>query len=76
MINVDADEIAKFEALAHRWWDTDGDFKPLHDINGPRLEYIKRRSGIAIDEARVLDVGCGGGLVTEERHPHSSERQR
>ena len=65
MINVDADEIAKFEALAHRWWDTDGDFKPLHDINGPRLEYIKRRAGVAFDEARVLDVGCGGGLVTE-----------
>ena len=65
MINVDAEEIAKFEALAHRWWDADGDFKPLHDINGPRLDYIKRRAGVGFDGARVLDVGCGGGLVTE-----------
>ena len=65
MINVDADEIAKFEALAHRWWDTDGDFKPLHDINGPRLDYIKRRADVVFEESRVLDVGCGGGLVTE-----------
>ena len=65
MINVDADEIARFEALAHRWWDPDGDFKPLHDINGPRLDYIKRRTEVAFEEARVLDVGCGGGLVTE-----------
>ncbi len=65
MINVDADEIAKFEALAHRWWDTDGDFKPLHDINGTRLDYMTRRAGIAFEGARVLDVGCGGGLVTE-----------
>lgn len=65
MINVDADEIAKFEALAHRWWDTDGDFRPLHDINGPRLDYIKRRAGVAFEECRVLDVGCGGGLATE-----------
>lgn len=65
MINVDADEIAKFEALAHRWWDTDGDFKPLHDINGPRLDYIKRRTDVVFEESRVLDVGCGGGLVTE-----------
>ena len=65
MINVDADEIAKFEALAHRWWDADGDFKPLHDINGPRLDYIKRRADVVFDESRVLDVGCGGGLVTE-----------
>lgn len=65
MINADAEEIAKFEALAHRWWDADGDFKPLHDINGPRLDYIKRRAGVGFDGARVLDVGCGGGLVTE-----------
>ena len=65
MINADAEEIAKFEALAHRWWDADGDFKPLHDINGPRLDYIKRRAGVGFDGARVLDVGCGGGWVTE-----------
>lgn len=65
MINVDAAEIARFEALAHRWWDTDGDFKPLHDINGPRLEYIQRRAAAVFKEIRALDIGCGGGLMTE-----------
>ncbi len=65
MINADADEIAKFEALAHRWWDADGDFRPLHDINGPRLDYIRRRAKLVWGDSRVLDVGCGGGLVTE-----------
>lgn len=65
MINADAEEVARFEALAHRWWDTDGDFRPLHDINAPRVDYIARRTGTALDGARVLDVGCGGGLVTE-----------
>lgn len=63
MINADAGEIAKFEALAHRWWDADGEFKPLHDINAPRVEYIAGRA--ALDGARVLDAGCGGGLLTE-----------
>jgi len=65
MINADADEVAKFESLAHRWWDADGDFKPLHDINGPRVDYIRRRAARAMDKARVLDAGCGGGLLTE-----------
>ena len=65
MINADAEEVAKFEALAHRWWDADGDFKPLHDINTPRVDYIRRRAGTALAGARVLDAGCGGGLVTE-----------
>ena len=65
MINADADEVAKFEALAHRWWDADGDFKPLHDINPPRVDYIARRAATALDGARVLDVGCGGGILTE-----------
>ncbi len=65
MINVDAEEVAKFEALAHRWWDADGDFKPLHDINAPRVDYIVKHSATPLEEARVLDAGCGGGLVTE-----------
>jgi 2-polyprenyl-6-hydroxyphenyl methylase / 3-demethylubiquinone-9 3-methyltransferase len=61
--NVDAAEIARFEALAERWWDTEGDFKPLHDINPARLEFIDERVGLA--GRRVLDVGCGGGILAE-----------
>ncbi|QBQ54684.1 bifunctional 2-polyprenyl-6-hydroxyphenol methylase/3-demethylubiquinol 3-O-methyltransferase UbiG [Nitrosococcus wardiae] len=63
-INVDPGEIAKFEQLAHRWWDQKGEFKPLHDINPLRLEYIRSRCSLA--GKRVLDVGCGGGILTEE----------
>ena len=63
MINVDPEEVAKFEALAQRWWDTDGEFRALHDINGPRVDYIRERC--AVDESTVLDAGCGGGLLTE-----------
>ncbi|MBB3140944.1 bifunctional 2-polyprenyl-6-hydroxyphenol methylase/3-demethylubiquinol 3-O-methyltransferase UbiG [Halomonas organivorans] len=61
--NVDPAEIAKFEALAHRWWDPDGEFKPLHEINPLRLDFIDARSGLA--GHRVLDVGCGGGILAE-----------
>lgn len=63
MINVDDHELAKFEALAHRWWDANGEFKPLHDLNGPRVDYIRKRADLAGHS--VLDVGCGGGLLTE-----------
>ena len=62
-MNVDERERAKFDALAERWWDADGEFKPLHDINGPRVEYIRKRCELA--NRRLLDVGCGGGLLTE-----------
>jgi 2-polyprenyl-6-hydroxyphenyl methylase/3-demethylubiquinone-9 3-methyltransferase len=61
--NVDAAEIARFEALADRWWDTEGDFKPLHDINPARLEFIDQRVGL--QGKRVLDIGCGGGILAE-----------
>ncbi|RTR05090.1 bifunctional 2-polyprenyl-6-hydroxyphenol methylase/3-demethylubiquinol 3-O-methyltransferase UbiG [Halomonas nitroreducens] len=61
--NVDQAEIAKFEALADRWWDKDGEFKPLHDINPLRLDFIDARSGLA--GRRVIDVGCGGGILAE-----------
>jgi len=61
--NVDAAEIARFEALADRWWDTEGDFKPLHDINPARLEFIDERVGLK--GKRVLDIGCGGGILAE-----------
>ncbi len=62
--NVDPLEIAKFEALSEHWWDPEGDFKPLHDINPLRLDFIDARAGLA--GRRVLDVGCGGGLLAEE----------
>ena len=62
-MNVDERERARFDALADRWWDPNGEFKPLHDTNGPRVDYIRKRCQVA--GRRVLDVGCGGGLLTE-----------
>ena len=62
--NADPAELAKFGALAHRWWDPQSDFKPLHEINPLRLEWIERAAG-GLTGKRVLDVGCGGGILTE-----------
>jgi 2-polyprenyl-6-hydroxyphenyl methylase / 3-demethylubiquinone-9 3-methyltransferase len=62
--NADPAEIAKFSALAHRWWDPESEFKALHDINPLRLEWIARVAG-GLDARDVLDVGCGGGILAE-----------
>jgi 2-polyprenyl-6-hydroxyphenyl methylase/3-demethylubiquinone-9 3-methyltransferase len=63
MINADPQELAKFSELAHRWWDSDGEFRPLHQINPLRLDWIARHCRLG--GARVLDVGCGGGILAD-----------
>jgi 2-polyprenyl-6-hydroxyphenyl methylase/3-demethylubiquinone-9 3-methyltransferase len=61
--NVDPAELKKFSDLAHRWWDPHGAFRPLHELNPVRLEWIEHQRPLA--GARVLDVGCGGGILAE-----------
>ena len=63
--NIDLDEVEKFASLAARWWDKDSEFKPLHDINPLRLNYIKEQCGGSLKGKRILDVGCGGGILCE-----------
>ena len=62
-INADPLELEKFSQLAHRWWDPESEFKPLHEINPLRLDYIEQLSGM--DGKTILDVGCGGGILSE-----------
>jgi len=61
--NVDPAELAKFDSLASRWWDTEGDFKPLHDINPLRLDWIRQH--VNLSGCRAVDIGCGGGILAE-----------
>lgn len=68
--NTDPSEAEKFNALASRWWDPEGDFRPLHDINGPRVDYIAER--VELDGATILDVGCGGGILCEALARHGA----
>lgn len=62
-MNVDPAELAKFSELAHRWWDPDSEFRPLHQINPLRLDWIDRQAKLA--GKRVVDVGCGGGILAD-----------
>ena len=63
MINADPQELAKFSELAHRWWDTESEFRPLHQINPLRRDWIDRQARLA--GKRVLDIGCGGGILAD-----------
>ncbi len=71
MTNVDTQEIAKFSQMAHEWWDVNGPLRTLHDMNALRLTYIQNHTPLA--GLRILDVGCGGGLLSEAMAKHGAK---
>jgi 2-polyprenyl-6-hydroxyphenyl methylase/3-demethylubiquinone-9 3-methyltransferase len=73
MSNIDNDEVAKFAELASRWWDKNSEFKPLHEINPLRLSYIKEKCGGSLVGKKILDVGCGGGILAESLASQGAE---
>jgi 2-polyprenyl-6-hydroxyphenyl methylase/3-demethylubiquinone-9 3-methyltransferase len=70
-MNADPAEIARFQAAASRWWDPEGEMRPLHDLNPVRLAYVERAGSLA--GRRVVDVGCGGGLLSESMASRGAE---
>jgi 2-polyprenyl-6-hydroxyphenyl methylase/3-demethylubiquinone-9 3-methyltransferase len=70
-VNADPQELEKFSQLAHRWWDPNSEFRPLHEINPLRLKWIDARAALA--GKRVLDVGCGGGILSEAMAAQGAE---
>lgn len=70
-LNVDPAEVAKFSDLAHRWWDADSEFRPLHQINPLRLGWINNIASVS--GQRVLDVGCGGGILADSMARHGAD---
>ena len=71
MLNADQNELDKFSQLAHRWWDPNSEFKPLHEINPLRVEWIDGHAGLA--GKKVLDIGCGGGILSESMAQRGAE---
>ena len=70
--NIDPDEIDKFSALASRWWDSESEFKTLHDINPVRISYIEQQCA-GLEGKKVLDIGCGGGILAEAMAARGAE---